>query len=473
MPRSIDDLMNDVATDEPIKGITLNDLEVLRNSGLHTVESIIYARRKHLLDSTGFTESKYNIIYNQAIKLCSSMVGFKSAQTVYRDRELSVLKISTGSEQLDFILDGGIELGSITEVYGRSGCGKTQLCHTIAVTCQLSVLRGGCGRRCIYIDTENTFRPKKIKDIATRFNLDYKECLENILVATCHNSDHQEILIREASRLIVKDQFSLIIVDSISHTLRNEFLGLGELANRQQLFGKQLRLLKDLAGINNCACLITNQIVDDVSSNGPSTSTINYSPVGGHMIAHASTTRLLFERRHRPASSSVCISAHATTRLCKIIKSPYLPEGKSYFSITSSGIQDLFDPSIARMQPFVAAKLDERHEEGKQKSINDNKSENDGSSYMSEKNYEYSSQNDSSISEELNTGKPIKEDDGESDEVSFTQLMAQPRPNEGTNKRLRLVLDHATQDIDIDENNNEQDDNRSEIEIIQSNDLRS
>lgn len=32
---------------------------------------------------------------------------------------------------------GGVETGSITEIFGEFRTGKTQICHTLAVTCQV------------------------------------------------------------------------------------------------------------------------------------------------------------------------------------------------------------------------------------------------------------------------------------------------------------------------------------------------
>ena len=63
---------------------------------------------------------------------------------------------------------GGVETGSITEIYGEYRCGKTQLCHTLAVTCQLPVEHGGGEGKAMYIDTEGTFRPERLQQIAEK-----------------------------------------------------------------------------------------------------------------------------------------------------------------------------------------------------------------------------------------------------------------------------------------------------------------
>lgn len=66
---------------------------------------------------------------------------------------------------------GGIETGSITEMFGEFRTGKTQLCHTLCVTCQLGMQQGGGEGKAMYIDTEGTFRPQRLVAIAERYGL--------------------------------------------------------------------------------------------------------------------------------------------------------------------------------------------------------------------------------------------------------------------------------------------------------------
>ena len=72
---------------------------------------------------------------------------------------------------------------SITEAFGEFRCGKTQLSHTLCVTSQLPESDGGANGKAAYIDTEGTFRPERLKAIATRFGLDPEEVLENVIYA--------------------------------------------------------------------------------------------------------------------------------------------------------------------------------------------------------------------------------------------------------------------------------------------------
>jgi DNA repair protein RAD51 len=116
----------------------------------------------------------------------------------------------------------GIETGSITEVYGEFRTGKTQLCHTLCVTCQMPVNNGGGEGKAIYIDTEGSFRPKRLQDIAERFGLDPNTALENVAYARAQNSEHQMELLKVAAAIMSQDRYVLMVVDSATgeYTIR-------------------------------------------------------------------------------------------------------------------------------------------------------------------------------------------------------------------------------------------------------------
>ena len=120
---------------------------------------------------------------------------FQTAADALDSRE-SIVMLTTGAVELDKLLEGGIETGSITEVFGEFRTGKTQLCHTLCVTCQMPITEGGAEGKAIYIDTEGSFRPERLRSIAERFGLDPNVALENVACARAHNSEHQmELLV--------------------------------------------------------------------------------------------------------------------------------------------------------------------------------------------------------------------------------------------------------------------------------------
>src|SRR3990167_2537741 len=122
--------------------------------------------------------------------------------TEYAKRRENIVYINTGSKNLNSLLGGkGVESRSITEAFGAYGSGKTQLGLTLAVNVQLPFEKGGANGKCVFIDTEGTFRPARIRQIAEGMGADPEKVLKNILVARAFNSDHQILLIDKINEL--------------------------------------------------------------------------------------------------------------------------------------------------------------------------------------------------------------------------------------------------------------------------------
>ncbi|CAG8541153.1 15772_t:CDS:2 [Cetraspora pellucida] len=310
-------------------GINESDVKKLSENGYTTVESVAFSPRKALLTIKGISEAKVDKILTEAVKL-SPRMGFESATSIQKRRS-DYVYISTGSEALDKILGGGVESGSITEVFGEFRTGKSQLCHTLAVTCQLPVNNGGAEGMCIYIDTEGTFRPERLATISERFGMDVNEVLDNVAVARAYNTDHQMTLLMEAAAMMTQSKFALLIIDSVTALYRTDYSGRGELAARQMHLAKFLRALLRLADEFGVAVVITNQVVSSVDGNMLFPGATDKKPIGGNIIAHASTTRLSLRK------------GKADTRVCKIYDSPCLPESEAEFRIGSGGIEDVKD----------------------------------------------------------------------------------------------------------------------------------
>ncbi|QGA15465.1 hypothetical protein EYB26_003123 [Talaromyces marneffei] len=311
---------------EGVAGLTARDIKLIVDGGFHTVESVAYTPKRVLEQIKGISEQKATKILAEASKLVP--MGFTTATEMHARRS-ELISITTGSKQLDTLLAGGIETGSITEIFGEFRTGKSQLCHTLAVTCQLPFDMGGGEGKCLYIDTEGTFRPVRLLAVAQRYGLVGEEVLDNVAYARAYNSDHQLQLLNQASQMMCETRFSLLIVDSATALYRTDFNGRGELSNRQTHLAKFLRTLQRLADEFGIAIVITNQVVSQVDG-GPS-SMFNpdpKKPIGGNIIAHASTTRLSLKK------------GRGETRICKIYDSPCLPESDCLFAIREDGIGD-------------------------------------------------------------------------------------------------------------------------------------
>ncbi|KAL4069663.1 recombinase [Scleroderma yunnanense] len=306
-------------------GIHANDIRKLSDAGLNTVEAVAFTPKKNLLAIKGISEAKADKILAEAHKIVP--LGFQSATEVHARRS-ELVHITTGSKQLDALLGGGIETGAITELFGEFRTGKSQLCHTISVTCQLPVSMGGGEGKCLYIDTEGTFRPARLLAVAERYGLNGEEVLDNVAYARAYNADHQNSLLISASALMAESRFCLLIVDSCTALYRTDFNGRSELSARQNHLGRFLRTLQRLADEFGIAVVVTNQVMSNPDASAGPYAANEKKPIGGNIMAHATTTRLQLKK------------GRGNTRICRIYDSPCLPEMETQFAILPSGIGD-------------------------------------------------------------------------------------------------------------------------------------
>jgi DNA repair protein RadA len=302
--------------------------EKLRGSGFSTVEAVAVASPAELSSVAEIGESIAAKIISAARKL-ADIGGFESGEKIL-ERRRRVGKIKTGSQALDALLGGGVETQAITELFGEFGSGKTQICHQLSVNVQLPKDLGGLDGSVIVIDTENTFRPERIIQMAEGKGLDPEEVLRNIYVAQAYNSNHQMLLVDNAKELAnrIKKEggkpVRLIVVDSLMAHFRAEYVGRGTLADRQQKLNRHLHDLMRLGEIFNAAIVVTNQVQSkpDTFFGDPT------KPVGGHIIAHTATFRIYLRK------------SKGELRVARLIDSPHLPESEAVFKVTERGIED-------------------------------------------------------------------------------------------------------------------------------------
>lgn len=304
-------------------GIQHQDCQKLADAGYCTVESISHSTLRKLQEVKGISEQKAQKLKEAANKLVPS--GFVTAAMELQRRQ-DIIMVSTGSSALDELLQGGIETGSLTEIFGEFRSGKTQLCHTLCVTCQLPTDQGGGEGKAMYIDTEGCFRPARLVAIAERFGVSPEQVLENVVFARAHNSEEQMELLKQASALMSEDRFVLLVVDSATSHFRTDYSGRGELSERQQNLAQFLRQLDRLANEYGLAVVLTNQVVANPDSMGFSKETVK--PIGGNIIAHASHTRLKLKK------------SRGENRICEVYDSPSIPESQATFALSEQGIAD-------------------------------------------------------------------------------------------------------------------------------------
>lgn len=306
-------------TDLP--GIGPTSAEKLRAAGYETYESIAVASPMELVAVASLGEGT-------AIKCIKAArdaleMGFESAEKIL-DRRKNISRLSTGSSNLDELLGGGIESQSITEVYGKFASGKSQWCFQLCVTAQLPKDQGGLDGGVLYIDTENSFRPERVSQIAEYRGLDPEKVMQNIFVARAYNSDHQMLLAEKGVDLIKEKNIKLVIVDSLTSQFRSEFTGRGQLSDRQQKINKHMRLLQKIAELYNVIVFVTNQVMSrpDILFGDPT------DAIGGNVVKHASKTRVYLRK------------GSGSKRIAKLVDSPSLPDGEAVYNVTGEGLVD-------------------------------------------------------------------------------------------------------------------------------------
>jgi DNA repair protein RadA len=305
----------------------------LIDAGFSTVEAIAVSSPAELATAADIGESTAAKIILAARK-AADIGGFETGDVVMERRKL-VGKLSTGCKEFNDIMGGGIDSQAITEVYGEFGSGKTQLGHQLAVNVQLPQEKGGLNGSVIMIDTENTFRPERIKQMVEGLSelygedYDYEEFLKHIHVARAYNSNHQILLVDAASELAnqLKDSdkpVRLLIVDSLTAHFRAEYIGRGTLADRQQKLNKHLHDIQRFGDLNNAVVLVTNQVMSkpDAFFGDPT------KPIGGHILGHTSTFRLYMRK------------SKGDKRIVKLVDAPNLPDAEAVISVTTPGLRD-------------------------------------------------------------------------------------------------------------------------------------
>lgn len=312
-------------TDLP--GVGPATAQKMRELGFNTVESLATAAAREL-ESAGIGEKKALELIRAARSTLS--LSFVRADELLKMRQ-TVLRLTTGSKALDELLGGGLETQTITEFYGEYGSGKSQICHQLCVNVQLPPEHGGLNSGVLYLDTENTFRTQRIVQMAQNVGLDPESVMKNIIVAEAYTSDHQMFLLENSDTIIKENNIRLIIVDSLTSHFRSEYLGRETLAPRQQKINKHMHRLIRLARAFNAAAVVTNQVMakPDVFFGNA------VHPIGGHVVAHTSQTRVYLRK-----------SSRGPVRIARLVSSVYLPEGERVFKVTENGIEDVSEDEI-------------------------------------------------------------------------------------------------------------------------------
>ena len=335
---------------EELPGVGPATADKLRNNGYDSYQSIAVASPGELSNTADIGESNANDII-QAARGAADIGGFETGSDVLERRE-QIGKLEWLIPEIDEMLGGGVETQSITEVYGEFGAGKSQVTHQLAVNVQLPTDAGGLHGRCIFVDSEDTFRPERIdemvhglSDEAIEAAMEDREIdgspddeeameelvqafLDKIHVAKAFNSNHQILLAEKAQEIAAEyedDEYPvrLVCIDSLTAHFRAEYVGRGELADRQQKLNKHLHDIDRVGNLYNAATVVTNQ----VQSNPDSFFGDPTKPIGGNILGHKSTFRMYLKK------------SKADKRIVKLVDAPNLPDGEAVMRVQSEGLK--------------------------------------------------------------------------------------------------------------------------------------
>jgi len=309
---------------EEIPGIGPKTASLLSSRGIMSPKHLALFNPEELCELLEVTPERAEKITRAARRL----MNIKKTITAkdYADELAKVPRLTTGVKAVDQLLGGGLEPRVIYELAGEFGSGKTQLCHQLAVTAQLSRNRGGLGASCLYIDTEEAFSPSRIVAMSKKFSLDPVQVLENINVIKVVNvADLEDAIKIDAVKMIEENNVRLVIIDSIISLYRAEFKGREMLAARQQRLNYVLDWLLRIAKVYEVYVVVTNQVLEVPLAYGETK-----RPAGGMIMAHACTHRLLLKR------------SKENLRIIEVLDSPRLPyKASTVFRITEKGIEDV------------------------------------------------------------------------------------------------------------------------------------
>jgi RecA/RadA recombinase len=233
--------------------------------------------------------------------------------------DIGAYQISTGSKNINTVIGGGFQSRKTYVVFGANKTGKTQLCHQLSVQAFHDFLK------LIYLDTENTFRPDRIREVAAAYSIDGEKALKNILVSKSMSNTSLLLKLNEVEIVIKQNNIRILIIDSINNYYRFE-RGVKDVS----FFKTRITFLRILEKINaltqkhNLITILTAQIAPNFNENA----IIREIPVGMQYLNHFFSEFLYLSYKEEDKSYIHLLNSHI------------LPEKKILYKITKKGLQD-------------------------------------------------------------------------------------------------------------------------------------
>lgn len=306
-----------------LKGIGEGKAIKLIDAGYHSLEQIAMADPRDFSANTGMSKSASEQLIAEAGSLMDLGKPVTLGELSETEESEKGKYLTTGSTEFDELIDGGYHRKMITEIQALNGAGKTQASITASVWATQPEEVGGLDGYVVYIDAENTFRARRAKEISDALGFDWDTVANRIIVIRANTSAEQIKLMDKVNEIAGQKPVRLLVVDSIISHFRNEYIGRGALAERQQLLNRYLGVLHNFAIANDSVVLITNQMMDspDGFAFGPS-----HIAVGGNCLGHACPYRIQIRKGMKGK------------RIVRLVKAPDLPEGEACVTINEKGV---------------------------------------------------------------------------------------------------------------------------------------
>lgn len=286
---------------------------------------------------------------------CNNLIAQLSLLAVRQITRVDSCVLSTGDVQIDLLFNGGVPTGTITEISGFSGTGKTQFSLQLCLTAQLAKTHGGLGGGVVFMCTNSRFSIRRLKQMEKHIKARYPELenfefADNIHVLHCRDLETQSHILKfKLASFVSTNNIKLVVIDSIATNFRfNDDPDhiLSTMDRSIEIF-TSMACLKALAANNNLAVVCINEFTADMQNgriaigksavesdtiyiqDQPKTWDLKGMPALGHSFGACVTTRCIFERATKKD----------LTRTMHIVFSPVAPTGSLNFEITERGIQ--------------------------------------------------------------------------------------------------------------------------------------
>ena len=172
--------------------------------------------------------------------------------------------ITTELKKLDDILIDGISDGTITDIFGFRGTGKTQM----ALQISLNLLKDE--KTVLFVDTTGEFRPERLLEILKNRNLD-NSLLNRLKIARVTNTQEQIDLIQKIKNT---NDVAMLIIDNVADLFSFEYSKKEQFNLQYQKFMNYMHDLAQLAINKKIPIVITNQLMN---ANDTQYEKMNYS----------------------------------------------------------------------------------------------------------------------------------------------------------------------------------------------------